>query len=100
MIIKPFETREFIFFRKTREALFYKLTEYKLNTVENEIDRLNLEKYYMKPGKVSNKLIENINENLEYLSEIKQDIIYFRLHGQMRSKKHSSYSKYYKLYRA
>lgn len=100
MKIAPFEIKEYIFFRKTREKMFYKLTELKLNLINQEMDRLKIEKAYMKPGRISDQLINNINENLEYLQEVKADIIYFRKHDKMRSKKHSTYGKYYKAQRA
>lgn len=100
MKIAPFEIKEYIFFRKTREKMFYKLTELKLNTIEKEIDHLRIEGHYLKPGKCYEELCANISENIAYLEEIKKDIVYYRLHGKMRTKKHSLYSKYYQYNRA
>lgn len=100
MKIAPFELKNYYFFKKTREALFYKLTEIKLNIVESEMERLFAELHHLKYGKNYYNVYANIKENLEYLNEVKSDIVYFRLHGEMRSKKHSLYSKYYQYNRA
>lgn len=95
MIIKPFEVKEYILFKKTREALFYKQTEKQLDRVNWEIDRLYfIAMHLKKTGKNTKELCDNIAENLDYLHEVREDIIYFRLHSKMRPKKSTLYKKF------